>query len=145
MQSRSIWAAFCGGSLRTQPKLVNSAGSTVTMQNQSGISVTQETSGCPVAFIHLCDSIFKLSQLHVTLNNKAIELLLLFEEHAKNSVLVMQCMPRNKNACAVIQSHNHNLQITSSKNQGKKSHSMSGKLVIQLPAEIHTLTSKEKT
>lgn len=33
-----------GGSLRTQPKPVNCAGFTVTMQNQSGISVTKETS-----------------------------------------------------------------------------------------------------
>lgn len=117
---------FCGGSLRTQPKVVNCAGSTVTMQNPSGISVTQETSGCPVAFIHLCDSIFKLPQLHITLNNEVIELLLLFEEHVKTSVLVIQCTPRNKNLHAVIQSHNHNLKFTSSKYQGKKSHSTSG-------------------
>lgn len=37
------------------------------------------------------------------------------------------CMPRNKNLHAVTQSHSNNLKFTSSKNQGKKSHSMSGK------------------
>lgn len=55
------------------------------------------------------------------------------------------CMPRNKNLHAVTQSHNNNLKFTSSKNQGKKSHSMSGKLVTQLPAEMHASTCKDKT
>lgn len=59
-----LWVVLCGGSLGTQSKLVTYAGSTVTMQNQSGISVTQEISGCPVAFIHLCDSIFVILASH---------------------------------------------------------------------------------
>lgn len=45
MQSRSTCVALCGGSLWTQPKLVSCAGSTVTMQNQLGTSVTLGTSG----------------------------------------------------------------------------------------------------
>lgn len=56
--------------------------------------------------IHLCDSIFKLSQLHITLKNEVIELLLLFEGRTKTSVLVMQCMPRHKNLWAVMETYN---------------------------------------
>lgn len=70
-------------------------------------------------FTHLCDSSFKF-----------------FEKHANTLVLVMQCMPRNNNLCGVLQSHHHNLKFTSSKSQGKKSHSMSRRLPIQVPAEL---------
>jgi len=83
--------------------------------------------------------------MYITLNNEVIELWLLFEEHAETSVLVMQCMPRNKNLRAVIQSHNNNVKFISSRNQGKKSHSMSGNLLIQPPAETHALTSEDKS
>lgn len=68
--------ALCGGSLRTQPKLPDCGASTVTMQKQSSSSASSETSGHPVAFVHLCGSIFKLSHLHITLGSKVIELLL---------------------------------------------------------------------
>lgn len=61
----------------------------------------------------------------------------------QDTVLVMQCMPRNKNLCAVIQSHNHNLKFASSKNHGKKSQIMSGKLVIPTPSR-NTLTDFQR-
>lgn len=73
------------------------------------------------------------------------ELLLLLEEHANTSVVVMQCITRNNNLYGVILSHHHNLKFTFSKIQGKKSHSMSGRLPIQMPAETQALASKDKT
>lgn len=63
-KSRDTWAACCGGSLRTQPKLPDCGGSTVTMQKQTSISVPSETSGDPVALTSVWQHFQVMSPSH---------------------------------------------------------------------------------